>query len=143
MNPMDGGFMSPDNGGTLDGLCLAGAPDSPLDNILCKLSSMLEDCLFHMVDWVNRTEIFRVIRVSVCIYVVLTKVLSIMFSSLVLSMHTCLRVNVKAMKRGRESGIGMTINRTLGEALHTMRAFSCTRFTTWVHFQEGQKYIPS
>lgn len=66
LNPVEGGFMSPDNGSGPDGLGLAAAaPDSPLDNILCKLSSMLEDCLFHMVDWVNRTEIFRVIRVSV------------------------------------------------------------------------------
>lgn len=65
LNPVEGGFMSPDNGGGPDGLGLAAAtPDSPLDNILCKLSSMLEDCLFHMVDWVNRTEIFRVIRVE-------------------------------------------------------------------------------
>ncbi|VDM31346.1 unnamed protein product [Hydatigera taeniaeformis] len=65
LNPVEGGFMSPNNGGGPDGLSLAAAaPDSPLDNILCKLSSMLEDCLFHMVDWVNRTEIFRVIRVE-------------------------------------------------------------------------------
>ncbi|VDK22564.1 unnamed protein product [Taenia asiatica] len=65
LNPVEGGFMSPDNGSGPDGLGLAAAaPDSPLDNILCKLSSMLEDCLFHMVDWVNRTEIFRVIRVE-------------------------------------------------------------------------------
>ncbi|KAL5967326.1 hypothetical protein TSMEX_004928 [Taenia solium] len=65
LNSVEGGFMSPDNGSGPDGLGLAAAaPDSPLDNILCKLSSMLEDCLFHMVDWVNRTEIFRVIRLT-------------------------------------------------------------------------------
>ncbi|KAL5111915.1 Serine/threonine-protein phosphatase 6 catalytic subunit [Taenia crassiceps] len=65
LNSVEGGFLSSDNGSGPDGLGLAtAASDSPLDNILCKLSSMLEDCLFHMVDWVNRTEIFRVIRVE-------------------------------------------------------------------------------
>ncbi|VDL62791.1 unnamed protein product [Hymenolepis diminuta] len=35
-----------------------------VDSVLGILTSMLEECLFHMVDWVNRTEIFRIIRVE-------------------------------------------------------------------------------
>nr|CDS32730.1 hypothetical protein HmN_000456520 [Hymenolepis microstoma] len=35
-----------------------------MDSVLGILTSMLEECLFHMVDWVNRTEIFRIIRVE-------------------------------------------------------------------------------
>uniref|UniRef100_A0A5K3FEM2 NR LBD domain-containing protein n=1 Tax=Mesocestoides corti TaxID=53468 RepID=A0A5K3FEM2_MESCO len=65
VNPNDGVFMSPDNEGGPSSLGLSAAlPDSPLENVLCKLFSMLEDCLFHMVDWVNRTEVFRVIPVE-------------------------------------------------------------------------------
>lgn len=43
----------------------SGTPmDSAFENVLCKLSSMLENCLFHMVDWVNRTEIFGILPVG-------------------------------------------------------------------------------
>ncbi|KAM7540921.1 hypothetical protein Aperf_G00000026874 [Anoplocephala perfoliata] len=59
------GYMSSDNGSGSDGV---GFPtfgyESTMDSVLCKLTSMLEECLFHMVDWVNRTEIFSIIRVE-------------------------------------------------------------------------------
>ncbi|KAL7062816.1 hypothetical protein AAHC03_01675 [Spirometra sp. Aus1] len=38
--------------------------DSLLESILCKLSCMIESYLFHLVDWMNRTELFRVIPVE-------------------------------------------------------------------------------
>lgn len=59
------GYMSSDNGSGSDGVGFSAfGYESTMDSILSKLTSMLEECLFHMVDWVNRTEIFSIIRVS-------------------------------------------------------------------------------
>ncbi len=62
MGPNDSGYLGGDNNG--DGLMPGPPVDTPMESVLSKLSSMLEECLFYMVDWVNRTEIFRVIPVS-------------------------------------------------------------------------------